>query len=66
MNHHHCLNDIQIQAVVDGEAGTAERAHVATCGACAARVARRQQQMAEIERTLNAPVAVPPPVAARV
>ena len=62
----HCLTDIQIQAVVDGEAGPFERAHVATCGACAARVARRQQQIAEIEHTLNAPVPVPPMVAERV
>jgi hypothetical protein len=61
-----CLNDIQIQAVVDGEAGLAERAHVAACGACAARVARRQQQIAELEQTLNAPVAVPPALAERV
>ena len=63
---HNCLNDIQIQAVVDGEAGAAERAHVATCGACASRVARRQQQIAEIEQTLNAPIAMPAPLAERV
>jgi hypothetical protein len=62
----HCLNDIQIQAVVDGEAVAAERAHVATCGACAARVARRQQQIAEVEQTLNAPVAMPAALAQRV
>jgi anti-sigma factor RsiW len=61
-----CLNDIQIQAVVDGEAGAAERAHVATCGACAARVARREQQIAEIEQTLNAPVEMPASLAERV
>jgi hypothetical protein len=61
-----CLNSTQIQAVADGEAGAAERAHVATCDACAARVARRQQQISEIERTLNAPVAVPPSLAMRV
>ncbi|HEX6465631.1 MAG TPA: hypothetical protein VFZ98_14315 [Vicinamibacterales bacterium] len=62
----HCLTDIQIQAVVDGEAGPLERAHVATCGACATRVARRQQQSAEIEHTVNAPVPVPPALAERV
>jgi hypothetical protein len=61
-----CLNDIQIQGVVDGEAGAAARAHVATCGACAARVARRQQQIAEIERTLNAPAAMPPALVERI
>jgi hypothetical protein len=61
-----CLNDIQIQAVVDGEAGAAERAHVAACGACAARVARRQQQIAELEQMLNAPVAMPTATAERV
>jgi len=62
----HCLNDIQIQAFVDGEAGAAERAHVATCGACAARVARRQQQIVEVEQMLNAPVAMPASLAQRV
>ena len=61
-----CLNSIQIQAVADGEAGAAERAHVATCGACAARVARRRQQITEIEQTLNAPVAMPASLAERV
>ena len=62
----HCLTDIQIQAVVDGETGAAERAHVATCGACAARVARRQQQIGEIEQTLNPMTAMPASVAERV
>jgi hypothetical protein len=66
MKMNHCLKDIQIQAVVDGEAGAAERAHVATCGACAARVGRRQQQIAEIEQTVNPPVPMPPQVEARV
>lgn len=61
-----CLNDIQIQAVVDGEAGAAERAHVATCGACGARVARRQQQIAELEQTLNPAGVIPASVAERV
>jgi hypothetical protein len=61
-----CLTDIQIQAVVDGEAGVAERAHVATCGACAARVARRQQQIAELEQTLNPPGVIPASLAGRV
>jgi hypothetical protein len=61
-----CLNSIQIQAVADGEAGAAERAHVATCGACAARVARRQQQISELGRTLNASAGVPPSLAKRV
>lgn len=60
-----CLNEIQIQAVADGEGGALERAHVATCGACAARVATRQQQIGDLERTLNAP-AMPPSLSARV
>jgi hypothetical protein len=59
------LTDIQIQAVVDGEAGAAERAHVATCGACATRVARRHEQIAELEQTLNPPVAMPATIAER-
>lgn len=66
MKMNNCLTDIQIQAVVDGEAGALERAHVATCGACAARVARRQQQISEIEQTLNPPVHMSAALAERV
>jgi hypothetical protein len=62
----HCLNDIQIQAVVDGEADAAERAHAAACSACAARLARRQQQTAAIEQALNAPTTLPEPLTRRV
>jgi hypothetical protein len=61
-----CLNEIQIQAVADGESGASERAHVATCGACAGRVARRQQQVADLERTVNPSGALPGPLAERV
>lgn len=61
-----CLNDIQIQAVVDGEAGAAERAHAATCSACAERLARRQQQALAIEQALNAPIPVPEPLTRRI
>jgi hypothetical protein len=59
------LNDTQIQAVADGEGDALARAHVATCGACASRVATRQQQIGELHRTLNAP-AVPAALSARV
>jgi len=61
-----CLNESQIQAVVDGEAGAVERAHVATCGACAARVSGRQQQVGDLERLLNTAPAIPAALAARV
>jgi hypothetical protein len=60
------LNEIQIQAVADGESGASERAHVATCGACAGRVVQRQQQVADLERTVNPPGALPGPLAERV
>jgi len=61
-----CLNDSQIQAIADGEASVAERAHAATCSACAARLGKRQHQMTGIEEALNAPTAMPAAVARRV
>jgi hypothetical protein len=60
------LNDIQIQAVADGEAGDGARAHVASCDACASRVARRQQHIADVEQTLNVPIPLPARLARRV
>jgi hypothetical protein len=61
-----CLNDIQIQAVADGEGSAMERAHVATCSSCAARLGRRQQQTSDIEQALNAPIPMPERLARRV
>jgi hypothetical protein len=61
-----CLNDIQIQAVADGEGSTIERAHAATCSACAARLGRRQQQTIDIDQALNAPIPVPERLTRRV
>lgn len=40
-----CLSSPQIQAVVDDAAAAAERAHVASCAACGARVAERRRHM---------------------
>ncbi|HTM27196.1 MAG TPA: hypothetical protein VL225_18485 [Vicinamibacterales bacterium] len=61
-----CLNDIQIQALVDGE-GTAEaRQHAASCPACAARAHERTQQMTDLEAALDVPIAMPPRLEQRV
>jgi hypothetical protein len=61
-----CLNDTQIQTVADEECGALERAHVAACASCAARVARRRQQIDELKRTAAAPTAMPGVLAERV
>jgi len=61
-----CLSDIQIQAIADGEGSVAERAHAATCSACAARLGTRQQRMTGVEESLNAPVPMPDALARRV
>ncbi len=54
-----CLNDIQIQALADGEAGADAGRHALECAACAARVKARAALMASIERSIDVPVNVP-------
>ena len=49
-----CLTNAQIQAVADGEALVAERAHAASCVTCAAKVDERRAQMARIVDTFDA------------
>jgi hypothetical protein len=61
-----CLNDIQIQALADGEGAAEAPRHVEICTACAERLRQRRLLMSDIERTLAAPVAVPLPLAHRI
>jgi hypothetical protein len=58
-----CLNDIQIQALADGEADFGLARHVSECAACAARLRDREHTMAVIRHTLDVPIAVPAHVA---
>jgi len=60
------LNDIQIQALADGEGHDAERTHAGSCAACAERLRQRRLLMSGIHDRLNAPIAVPAPIARRV
>lgn len=61
-----CLNDIQIQALADGEADGAAAAHTAGCARCGARVQERRLLMSAIERSIDVPVPVPMSTARRV
>jgi hypothetical protein len=61
-----CLNQGQIQSVVDGEAAAAIREHVAICAGCQTRVREREQLMAAIGQAMNIPMTVPPHVNQRV
>ena len=61
-----CLNDIQIQALADGE-GTPEAArHAAACTPCAARLRDRERTMIAIHDAIDVPVALPAPLARRI
>lgn len=61
-----CLNDAQIQAVVDNEAADEIRQHARTCGRCGERVRERETVMARIRQTIDEPTAVPSHVKRRV
>ena len=61
-----CLNDIQIQALADGETDGAAAAHAAACTHCGARLQERRLLMAAIERSIDVPVPVPMATARRV
>ena len=49
-----CLNDIEIQAVTDGEASEANRAHVEGCSRCRSRVEERGRDMAAVTALMSA------------
>jgi len=61
-----CLDDAQIQSVVDREAADALRAHVASCSSCQARVHDRERLMTGIAQAMNLSRSVPPDVSRRV
>ena len=49
-----CLTDVEVQAVVDGEASDERRAHAETCEDCRARVDERRSQMDTIASLIDA------------
>ena len=51
-----CLNDIQIQALADGEGTEEMREHLATCETCAGRVRERAALMARMSAEVNRPM----------
>lgn len=61
-----CLNDSQIQAVVDREAAPEHVAHADGCTRCADRVREFRRRAATLEAALAEPAPVPPAVAARI
>jgi hypothetical protein len=61
-----CLNDSQIQAVVDREAAADLVAHVESCGRCGERVRECRLRASTLESALGGNAAVPAAAAARV
>jgi len=61
-----CLNDGEIQAVVDHQATEEVKQHVAECARCGDRVRDREKRMAAVAAAINIPLDVPPGVARRV
>jgi hypothetical protein len=53
------LNDIQIQALADGEGDRAAATHAAGCARCGERVQARRALMSAIERSIDVPVPLP-------
>lgn len=54
-----CLNDAQVQAVVDNEATDEIRAHAASCARCAARLEERRTLIGEAVQALEVPAPMP-------
>jgi hypothetical protein len=48
-----CLTDVDVQAVVDGEASEESRAHAAACETCRARVDERRASVAALSSLIN-------------
>jgi hypothetical protein len=61
-----CLNDVEIQAVVDHEAPEDVRRHVEACARCADRVRDREKLMAAVAAAISFPIDVPAGVVRRV
>jgi len=54
-----CLNDAQIQAVADGEAGDAVRVHLVSCTRCQLRLQERETVMQTIREAMSLPAELP-------
>jgi hypothetical protein len=61
-----CLNETQIQSVVDDEAAEDLRAHVASCASCRDRVRARAMLTDEIAQAINVPIDVPAALGRRI
>ncbi len=61
-----CLNDAQIQAIVDREAADDVRQHAESCGPCGDRVREREALAAAAVEAINAPAVVPAGVSRRI
>ncbi|HVD93509.1 MAG TPA: hypothetical protein VNC21_14540 [Vicinamibacterales bacterium] len=61
-----CLNDIQIQALADGESTSEAARHAAECAACGARLRERERTMTAIRHAIDVPVAVPAHLARKI
>jgi hypothetical protein len=48
-----CLTDVDVQAVIDGEASDEHRAHAAACDRCRARVEDRRASLATLSSVIN-------------
>ena len=64
--HMKCLNDAQIQAVVDREAADDVRKHAESCVRCGDRVREREALSAAVVQAINVPASMPPGVSRRV
>jgi hypothetical protein len=61
-----CLNDGQVQAVVDREAPEDVRQHVSVCTRCSDRVRRREKLTASIHQTMNVAFDLPADTSRRI
>ena len=61
-----CLDDVDLQAVADGEAREAVAAHAANCARCGERVDGIRRHLRAIASAVNTGAGLPPPLDARV
>lgn len=61
-----CLNDSEIQAILDNEAAPAATAHASACTRCGARLQEFRRRLAAVEHTLTSDAAMPPAAADRI
>lgn len=61
-----CLNDAQVQSVVDREVADGVREHAESCGRCGERVRERESMSAAVSQAINLAAPVPPGVSHRV